>query len=69
MCPSSNQQHIGQLLVRTIDFATSADVARHDQMVELVSWMLASHERRQAARAALETRTRILTNQIEATDR
>ncbi len=36
-------------------------------MVELVGRMLTLHEQRQAARTALDTR--IITNQIEATDR
>jgi hypothetical protein len=36
-------------------------------MVELVNRMLALHEQRQAARTGLDQR--ILTNQIEATDR
>ena len=41
---SYESRYIGQLPIRTIDFDNPADVARHDQMVELVNTMLDLHK-------------------------
>jgi len=44
------KQYFGQLPIRTIDSDNPADAARHDRMVDLVTEMLALHERLAAAR-------------------
>jgi len=58
---------LADLPIRTIDFSSPADVARHDQMVALVERMLDLHKRLAAAQLPQE-RT-MLQRQIEATDK
>ena len=53
--------------IRTIDFSNSADVARHERMVELVQTMLDLH--RQLSTPAPEHDRTLLARRIEATDR
>ena len=53
--------------IRTIDFSDPEDVARHDQMVELVEQMLGLHER--LAGAKIERERTVIGHQISATDR
>ncbi|MBM3189598.1 MAG: restriction endonuclease subunit M, partial [Chloroflexi bacterium] len=62
-----NRQYIEQLPIRTIDFTSPADVARHDRMVALVERMLALHKELAAARTPHDKT--LLQRQIEATDR
>ncbi|MBM3188246.1 MAG: hypothetical protein FJZ90_05930 [Chloroflexi bacterium] len=58
---------LADLPIRTIDFSSPADVARHNQMVALVERMLDLHKRLSAAQLPQE-RT-MLQRQIEATDK
>ena len=60
-------QYIEQLPIRTIDFTSPADIARHDRMVGLVERMLDLHKQL-AAEGAPHVKT-VLQRQIEATDR
>ena len=60
-------QFIEQLPIRTIDFASPTDIARHDQMVALVERMLDLHKRG-AVEQVPHVKT-MLQRQIEATDR
>jgi hypothetical protein len=64
---AANKQYIEQLPIRPIDFASPADVARHDRMVALVERMLELHKRL-AAEQVPHVKT-ALQRQIEATDR
>ena len=69
--PKLNPQDIKQLPIRTIDFADSADVARHDRMVALVTQMLDLHKRLAAEgappeKAALQRRIEMTDRQIDA---
>jgi hypothetical protein len=64
---AANKQYIEQLPIRTIDFTSPADVARHDELVGLVERMLALHEQRAAARTSFDAT--VLERQIAATDR
>lgn len=64
-------QFIGQLPIRTIDFADARDKGRHDRMVGLVDQMLDLHKRRAAARieqdrASLQRQIDATSNQIDA---
>ena len=61
------KQYVGTLPIRTIDFTSPADVARHDRMVALVERMLDLHKKL-ASEGAPHVRT-VLQRQIEATDR
>ena len=56
-----------QLPIRTIDFTSPADVARHDRMVALVERMLDLHKKL-AAEGTPHVKT-VLQRQAEATDR
>ncbi len=58
---------LARLPIRTIDFSDPADVARHDQMVELVEAMLSLHQRLAEAKTAYDKRG--IQRQIDATDR
>jgi hypothetical protein len=62
-----NKQYIEQLPIRTIDLSAPEDIARHDQMVELVERMLELHER--LAGAKIERERTVIGHQISATDR
>jgi len=62
-----NRQYIEQLPIRTLDFSDPEDVARHDQMVELVERMLILHEK--LATAKISQEKTIIQHQIEAMDR
>lgn len=53
--------------IRTIDFASPADVARHDRMVDLVTRMLDLHKK--LALEQVPHAKTVLQRQIEATDR
>jgi len=64
---AANKQYIEQLPIRTIDFSAPEDIARHDQMVELVERMLELHER--LAGAKIERERTVIGHQISATDR
>jgi len=64
---AANKQFIEQLPIRSINFSDPADVARHDQMVELVERMLDLHQRLAAAKTPTEKT--LLQRQIVATDR
>jgi len=64
---SYGKRFIEQIPIRTIDFSNPKDVARHDQMVELVNQMLTLHE--QLAAAQIGQEKTIIQRQIEATDR
>jgi hypothetical protein len=59
--------YLKMLPIRTIDFSEPEDVARHDQMLELVERMLGLHERLAGAR--IERERTIIGHQISATDR
>ena len=61
------KQYVGTLPIRTIDFTSPANVARHDRMVALVERMLDLHKKL-AAEGAPHVVT-VLQRQIEATDR
>jgi len=68
---SANRQFLGQLPIRTINFADPADVARHDRMVSLVTQMLDLHARLVAEgipheKAALQRRIEMTDRQIDA---
>jgi hypothetical protein len=60
-------QYLEGFPIRTIDFTSPADVARHDQVVTLVERMLELH-RKLAAEQVPHART-VLQRQIDATDR
>jgi hypothetical protein len=60
-------QYLSGFPVRTIDFSSPADVARHDQLVALVERMLALHK--DLAAAATPVARNLLQRQIDATDR
>jgi hypothetical protein len=62
-----SKQYIQSFPIRTIDFTSPADVARHDQVVTLVERMLELH-RKLAAEQVPHART-VLQRQIDATDR
>ena len=62
-----NRQYIEQLPIRTINFADSADKARHDRLVDMVENMLAWN--RQLAAAKTPQERAVLERQIAATDR
>jgi hypothetical protein len=64
---AANKQYIEQLPIRTIDFTSPADVARHDRMVGLVQRMLDLHKKL-AAEQAPHVKT-VLQRQVEATDK
>ncbi|MBN1889609.1 MAG: hypothetical protein JW850_16555 [Thermoflexales bacterium] len=53
--------------IHPIDFSSPADVARHDQMVQLVERMLDLHKRLAAAQSPHDKTQ--LQRQIEATDK
>jgi hypothetical protein len=55
-----------QLPIRTIDFSSPADVARHDRMVSLVNVMLALNRQLAAAKTAQDKT--VIQRQIDATD-
>ena len=71
------RRFIEQLPIRTIDFSSPADVARHDQLVALVERMLALHERARGYSRGADASTlahtphdkTLLQRQIDATDR
>ena len=65
--PKIKGTYLKQLLIRTIDFTSPADVARHDRMVSLVERMLDLHKKL-AVEGAPHVKT-VLQRQIEATDR
>ena len=60
-------QYLEGFPIRTIDFTSPADVARHDRMVALVERMLDLHKKL-ASEGAPHVKT-VLQRQIEATDR
>jgi hypothetical protein len=60
-------QYLEGFPVRTIDFTSPADVARHDRMVALVERMLDLHKKL-ASEGAPHVRT-VLQRQIDATDK
>jgi hypothetical protein len=60
-------QYLNDFPIRTIDFTSPADVARHDRMVSLVERMLDLHKKL-ASEGAPHVVT-VLQRQIEATDR
>jgi hypothetical protein len=62
-----NRQYIEQLPIRTIDFTSPADVARHDRMVALVERMLDLHKKL-ASEGTPHVKT-VLQRQSEATDK
>jgi hypothetical protein len=64
---SYGKRFIEQLPVRTIDFTSPAEVARHDRMVALVKRMLDLHKEL-AAEGAPHVKT-VLQRQTEATDK
>ena len=64
---SANRQYIENIPIRTIDFTSPADVARHDRMVALVMRMLDLHKKL-AVEQAPHVKT-VLQRQIEATDK
>lgn len=64
---AANKQYIEQLPIRQIDFNNPADVARHDQMVSLVTQMLESKKRLAAAQT--EGDTQYYTRRCESLDR
>ncbi len=57
---------VRDLPIRTIDFSSPADVARHDRMVSLVESMLALH--RQLADTKTAHDREVIQRQIDATD-
>jgi len=59
--------YVSKLPIRTINFSDSADVARHDRMVTLVTQMLDLNKQMQQD-ARLEQEKTLLSRQIEATD-
>jgi hypothetical protein len=61
------RDELAAIPIRTIDFDSPADVARHDQMVALVERMLALHK--DLAAAATPVARNLLQRQIDATDR
>jgi hypothetical protein len=65
--PQFNQSTVQQLPIRTIDFTSPADVARHDQLVALVERMLALHEREAAVHTPHDKE--VVQGQIDATDK
>ena len=65
--PKIKGTYLKQLPIRTIDFASRADVARHDRMVSLVERMLDLHKKL-ASEGTPHVKT-VLQRQIEATDR
>jgi hypothetical protein len=60
-------QCIGQLPIRSINFADSADKASHGRMVHLVEHMISLHKQFTAAKAPHDKT--VLQGQIDATDR
>jgi hypothetical protein len=64
---SANRQFLSQLPFRPIDFANTADKARHDRMVELVEQMLAA--RKQLAGAQSDKDKDFYTNRCDGLDR
>ena len=65
--PEIKPVQLRKLPIRTIDFASPADVTRHDRMVALVQRMLNQHK--QLAAATLPQQKSMLQMQIDATDR
>ena len=61
------RQYVEAFPIRTIDFTSPADVARHDRMVSLVERMLDLHKKL-ASEGAPHVKT-VLQRQIGATDR
>ena len=64
---AANKQFIGQLPIRTINFADKTEKAQHDKMVQLVTRMLELQPQRAQARTAQDAAS--LDRQIAATDR
>jgi hypothetical protein len=64
---SANRQFLSQLPIHTIDFSDPQDVARHNQMVELVGRMLELNKKLAETKTGHEKT--LLQRQIEATDR
>jgi hypothetical protein len=62
-----NQSYLEKLPIRSINFDDPTDVARHDQMIALVTQMLDLHEK--LAKASIPAEWRLYERQIEATDR
>ena len=62
-----SKQYIENAPIRTIDFTNPQDVEHHDQMVKLVTRMLALH-RQLAAERNPQVKT-VVQRQIDATDR
>jgi hypothetical protein len=62
-----NQSYLEKLPIRSINFDDPSDVARHDQMIALVTQMLDLHEK--LAKASIPAEWRLYERQIEATDR
>ena len=60
-------RYLHRLPIRPINFSDPADVARHDELVELVERMLALHK--ELAAAQTPTGRTMLQRQIAATDR
>ena len=65
--PKIKGTYLKKLPIRAIDFSDPEDVARHDQMVGLVEWMLELHKRLAGAR--IERERTVIGHQISATDR
>jgi hypothetical protein len=59
-------QYLGRIPIRTINFSDTADKARHDRMVALVTQMLDLNKRLQDA--SLDHDKELLARQVEATD-
>jgi hypothetical protein len=60
------KQYFGELPIRTIDFSSAADLARHDRMVSLVDAMLALNRQLAAVQTAQDKTA--IQRQIDATD-
>jgi hypothetical protein len=65
--PRLSVKDVRNLPIRVIDFANSAEIKQHDNMVHLVDCILTLHK--QLASATTPTDKTILQRQIEATDR
>ncbi len=60
-------EYPGKVLIYTIDFDNSGDKIRHDRMTTLVTEMLELHKH--LSRAKTDREKRLITHEIESTDR
>ena len=63
---AANKQFLVQLPIRTIDFTNSAEKARHDKMVALVTQILELHKSK--ANAKTQTEADVYERQIKSVD-